>query len=96
MSMSTHVIGFKPPDDIWKKMKAVWESCQEAGVEPPEKVSIFFDYEPPDEAGVEISERDLEKAGAIREYREEMRDGYEILIDKLPKDVKIIRVYNSY
>lgn len=96
MSMSTHVVGFKPPDDKWKKMKEVWDACEAAGVEPPLKVSNFFNDEPPDALGVETSEVELARLGAIREWKAEMREGYEIFIDKLPKDVKVIRVFNSY
>ena len=54
MSMSTHVIGFKPPDEKWKKMKKVWDTCQEAGIDAPKEVVEFFNDCPPDEAGVEV------------------------------------------
>lgn len=96
MSMSTHAIGFKPPDAKWKKMKKAWDACNEAGVDPPKEVDDFFDGESPDDSGVEVSEDTLEKCGALSEFKGDMVDGWEIHIDKLPKDVKIVRVYNSY
>jgi len=91
MGLSTHVMGFRPPDEKWKKMKAIWDACKEADIEAPEDVWKFFNDEPPDEAGVEV---DLGKA--CSDYMEDSRDGFEVDVTKLPKDVKIIRFYNSY
>lgn len=28
MSMSTNVYGIKPPDERWKMMKKVWDTCR--------------------------------------------------------------------
>lgn len=89
MSMSTHVIGFKPPDAKWKKMKEVWDACDKAGVEAPKEVSEFFNWEAPDENGVEV---ELDAA----EWSDEGREGYEIEVSKLPKGVTVIRFYNSW
>ena len=53
MSMSTHVAAVIPPDEEWKKMKAVWDAVSGAkGVPMPPEVVAFFGDEPPDEAGV--------------------------------------------
>ncbi len=96
MSMSTHVVGFKPPDDKWRKMKGIWDSCEEAGINPPKDVNDYFGGEAPGPAGVEVDEDALIECGAVKEHDGDMEDGYEIDVTKLPKDVKIIRVYNSY
>ena len=96
MGMSTHVVGFVPPDAKWKQMKQVWDACEAGGVKIPDEVQKFFNYETPDENGVEIRESDLEKCGAVTEWGDDGRAGYEIHIDKLPTDVKIVRVYNSW
>ncbi len=96
MGMSTHVIGFKPPDEKWKKMKAIYDSCNAAGVSVPREVYEFFNNDTPTEEGVAVSEKDLVKAGAVKAYRDDMKDGYDIFTDKLDPDIKIIRVYNSY
>jgi len=98
MSMSTHVVGFRPPDEKWKKMKAVWEACKKADMDPPEEVQDFFEYEGPDDQGVEVREEALRKAGAISQWEDKdgSASGYEIDVTKLPKDVKIVRVYNSW
>jgi hypothetical protein len=97
MGMSTHVTGFRPADETWRKMKAVWDACEEAGTEIPKEVATFFGDEEPDEAGVELEYGALKKAGAVREWDDGVScNGYEILVDKIPPDVKIVRVYNSY
>lgn len=91
MSMSTNVQGFRPPDEQWQKMKAIWDSCHAAGVDTPQDVISFFNYEAPDPAGVEV---DLHKIA--REWRNEYAQGYEINIDELPEGLKIIRFYNAW
>jgi hypothetical protein len=96
MGMSTHVVGFRPPDEKWKAMAAVWDSCKAAGIEPPREVSEFFDWREPDSNGVEIKETALTKAGAVREWHDDCRSGYEIDVSKLPPDVTVVRVYNSW
>ena len=53
--MSTHIVGFKPPDEKWLKMKAVYESCHEASIDPPDDVMRFFGYEDPSESGVLVN-----------------------------------------
>lgn len=94
--MSTHVIGFSPPDETWQRMEAVWDACHAAGIDPPVAVSEFFDDEPPDTRGVLIDQRGLEKCGAVKAWRDETREGYEVEIAKLPNNVKFIRMYNAY
>lgn len=92
MSMSTHVVGFRPADEKWEKMKAVWDACKTAGVEVPQGVERFFGGEGPgDKPGMEV---DL--SGAVIEWSAEMKNGYEVNLAKLPPDVTIIRFYNSY
>jgi len=92
MGMSTSVVGFRPPDEKWQKMKAIWDACTAADTEPPEAVYDFFEGETPDAAGVQV---DL-KGKAAKEWSNEWAQGYEINIKDLPKDVTIIRFYNSW
>jgi hypothetical protein len=94
--MSKHIIGIKPPDDKWLAMKAVYDACILAKITVPHEVISFFGGDEPDAMGVRVRQSILEKCGAVIEYSADMRDGFEIDITKLPKDVKIIRVYNSY
>ena len=90
--MSIHIAGFREADEKWNKMKAAWDTCKAAGVEIPDAVLVFFDDEyPGDKPGAEV------KLGeAAKEWRDEYYNGYEVDITKLPKDVTVIRFYNSY
>ena len=89
MSMSKHVIGFVPPDDDWKKMKAIYDACEKAGIEPPDEVNEFFDNEKPDASGQKIEIPHEEWHGDISE-------GFEIKVSEIPKQVKVIRFYNEW
>ncbi len=93
MSVSTEIIGFKPADEKWKKMKAIWDSCEKAEIDVPDEVDKFFDGYPPDNAGVEVK---LEGTPCCSEYDSEDGEGFEIQIGKLPKAVKVIRFVNSW
>lgn len=88
--MSTHVIGFRAPDEKWRAMKAAWDSCKAAGVAPPSEVARFFDEREPDTLGIEV--RDL----ALTPWCDDCRDGFELEIAKLPPNVTHLRFYNSY
>jgi hypothetical protein len=90
MGMSTWVRGFVPPDEAWQKMKAVWDACQAAGIDPPPEVEDFFDGKPPDLAGMEV---DL----PVREWNgHEMGAGYELEVSAIPAKVRVIRFWNSW
>ena len=92
MSMTTNVVGFRPADEQWGQMKAVWNCCKEAGVAPPKEVLDFFDFEDPNGLpGMEVA---LGKS--LTEYRSDGRDGFEVDLTKLPPGVTIIRMYNTY
>ena len=93
MEMSTHVEGFKPPDEKWHKMKQVYDACMMAKIAVPQEVDSFFEGSPPDEAGVAV---DLNRNPCCREFSRDTRAGFEIDLRKLPKDVVIIRFTNSY
>lgn len=56
MSMSTHVVGFRPADEKWEQMKTIWLACTKAGIGAPEEVLDFFKHEDPiGKPGIEIS-----------------------------------------
>lgn len=93
MSISINVTGFRPPDEQWKSMKAIWDACKSANVTIPFKVANFFNDMPPDDSGVEV---ELENSPCCNKYDKKMRVGFEITISKLPKDIKIIRFWNGY
>ena len=89
MAMSTYVVGFRPPDERWNQMKAVYDACGDAGVDPPEEVSRFFAWADPD-SGIEV---DLGEAARV--FQTENTSGFEVILDKLPLDLKFIRFINS-
>lgn len=95
MGMSTHVEGLKPPDETWQKMKAVWDACVEAKVNPPDAVQKFFDGVRPDPHGVIV---DLNKAypTCLEHIKSDSKDIWQVNIKRLPPDVTVIRFYNSY
>ena len=95
MSMSAYVVAFRPPDQRWKTMKAVWDACAGAGVELPKEVSAFFNHDSPDDAGVKVDLLYPERHECVREYNERDSEGYEIDVTKLPPGVTILRFYNS-
>ena len=93
MSMSTHIIGIKPPDEKWKKMKAVWDACQAAETEVPKDVGEFFGWEPPNDKGVEV---EIKTHESVEVFKTSYQSGYDINVKELPPDVAIVRVYNSW
>lgn len=93
MSTSMNVVGFRPPDETWKKMKEAWDACARAGVEPPKPVLQFFENIAPDPAGVEVR---IEGFPAVKSYSADMREGYEVDVTRLPPGVTIVRFFNSY
>lgn len=96
MGMSTFVSAFIPPDEKWRQMKAVWDACTRAAVPVPRDVRSFFNEEEPDERGVRIDHSSLENAGVITEWCNDDASGYELHLDKLSRDVKTVRFYNSW
>jgi hypothetical protein len=65
MGVNTHVVAYKLADEKWQAMKAVYDSCLDAGVSIPDQVLKFFNYNRPDSNGVEIIEAELVRCGAI-------------------------------
>jgi hypothetical protein len=94
MSMSSRVIGIKPPDEKWKQMKVVWDACKSAHVNVPKEVYDYFGDSPIDDKGVVV---DLEKIDSVvNEYLAEGESGFEVDLSRLPKDIKVIRFVNSW
>lgn len=85
-------IGLVPPDERWKDMKAIWDACKVAGVEPPEEVHNFFRGSEPEPSGivVDIPQRPYSYSDKFGEHT----IGIEIRVDDIPENVKLIRFYN--
>ena len=94
MGASTHVVGFKTPDDKFKRMLRAYEACKAAGVDVPEEVSLFFNDATPDPAGVTVP---MDNVHGVKEWTDsDMREGYEIDLQAIPPDIQVLRVYMSY
>lgn len=93
MGMSTHVVGFRPPDATWQVMKEVADACKKARVEIPYDVLDFFEGEPPDDdtPGMEVSLGD-----AITPFIADAREGMDVDLRMLPDDIHVVRFYNAY
>jgi len=89
MSITFSVIGFKPPDEKWKQMKAIYDSCEKANVATPKEVDEFFNYDPPSDNGVEV---DL----SLKKLAEDSEEGYLLKVSDIPKDVTLIKIFESY
>lgn len=90
---SRYVVGFRPPGAKWSKMRAAYDACVAADLDIPKEVDAFFNGEAPDASGVKV---DLTEHTCCAEYNDDMIDGFEIDLKKLPKDITIIRFYTSY
>lgn len=89
MSMSTHIVGFTPPDDIWRQMKVIWDGCVAAEIPVPKEVGDFFNWTTPDPSGIEY---DL----TLREWKDDTAQGWELDVESIPGHVKTIRFYNAW
>lgn len=92
MSMSTRVVGFRPPDEKWNQMKVIWDACKAAGIRPPTDVETFFDGREPEPRGIEIripAEKWNDGPNGVSE-------GFEVEVAKIPDHVTHIRFINSW
>jgi hypothetical protein len=97
MGMLSYTVGIKPPDETWRKMVAVYDACADAGIDPPRDVENYFAGDRPDDAGVIVEDATLRDCGAVREWTDgDMREGIEVDLTKIPKDITVIRFINSY
>ena len=91
MGMSMHVVGVVPPDGEWEKMKAAHDACLAAGVEIPEEILSFFEWQEPDPKGLSVK-IDQHVSG----YNTESCQGFDVAIKDLPKNVKVVRFYCNW
>ncbi len=86
MGISLHVIGLRDENDPNHiKMVKAKEALDAAGITWPKEVYDYFDGSTDSDTPLEVN---LEK----QEWRNDYYSGYEIEIDKLPKNIKKIRV----
>lgn len=91
MSMSTHVVGFRAPDEVWQRMKAAYDACKEADIEPPAEVLDFFGHERPDPRGIEVKL-------PITDWSDTSgaQQGFELAVSDIPPQVTHIRFFNAW
>ena len=93
MRLTLHVDGVIPADKRYNEMKAIWEMCERANINPPFEVMEFFNGEKPDSKGVVMEIKEL--PAVSKWYQEDYGQGFEIDIRELPEPIKIIRFYAS-
>jgi hypothetical protein len=96
MSGTLHVVGFKPANDKFKKMKGVWDACTQAGIEIPDEVQCFFRDKEPSDLGVEVILEGMTRDIAVTPYTADMIEGFDVDLTKLDSDIKILRFYVSH
>ncbi len=100
MSMSTSIVAVRDMRQQFDKMWAAKEACEKAGIDYPEELKKYFgsniDYDLKESAEQEMLTYSLSGKPGVVQWGTEMREGYEVDLRKLPKDVKIIRFYNAY
>lgn len=96
--MSTHITAFIPDtDETYQKHKKVLLACKEAEVDLPKATAEYFGYDYPEDCALEEKLTfNLKEGEHYRKFRNEYSNGFEIDINKIPKEVKTIRFYNSY
>lgn len=94
MGMNTYVQGFRPPDEFYLKMKAVWDACLAAHMDPPDEVYEYFDGDKQNADGTGMN---VDISDAVSNWDDgDMRVGLSVDLTKLPKGVTVLRFVNSY
>ena len=90
MGINTYIIGFTPQDENYQKMRQIWENCTEMNISIPDEVDDFFNYEEPNEDGIEMEIPNQEWSDG------DMSTGIEVNIKNIPEIVEKIRFVNSW
>jgi hypothetical protein len=94
------VIGIRPPDDEWKKMKAAWDACEAAGIGKPDKLWEFFGDDGPHEEGLKVKLPIQKVATDDETISIGVRNGHEqcyylVAVDDIPEKISHIKVWLS-
>ena len=95
MSISINLVGYRKADETFHRMKAVYDACKKAKIDPPQSVEKYFGYDSPTQYGNQIALKPDETPG-ITSYNENECDGFDVDLDKLPPEIRVLRFYNSY
>lgn len=98
MSVHTYVQLGRDIDEKTQKYQKILDACNDAGIEPPSEVRIFF--EELDDDDIELEDGVLWEdtaTDAISKYNtDDARSIISVDLSKLPEDVKHVRFVNSY
>lgn len=84
------------PDDKYHNMVAAYKACEAAGVEVPDEIQDYFNYEHPDQnpPGTPIL-LNYHKSKCLTDYCTDNRNGYTLDLSKLPAHVRYLQIYLS-
>lgn len=101
--MNMMVEAYRPPDEKWQAMRDAYNACVSAGVPvPPEVVRFFGDSGAPDDRGIVVRLKWLDRGDPLAHGDERLhpavakdpkRWGYAIEIAKLPEHVTHVMVW---
>jgi hypothetical protein len=98
MGMSTDIKGFIPDTDKdYLRHKRVLLACKENQVSLPKETAAYFNANMPDPYLLEEKlEVELQNGVHYKEWREDMQQGFEVDLTKLPQGVTKLRFYNCW
>lgn len=97
MSMSTHVIAFRDMDGEFKRILEAKKFCDERHLSYPKEVEAYFrGYAGISENGLREQFLTVNIDTILTRWQDESSAGYELEVTQLPKEVKILRFYNSW
>jgi hypothetical protein len=101
--MRSYLEGVKPQDKKWLRMKGAYESCMAAGVDVPQEVLDYFDFDDYEEEYITddglvepLADGHTIQCSAVTRHGEEMQDGFIVDLRELDPEIKILRFVNSY
>jgi hypothetical protein len=95
MSARYSVRGLIPPDDKWNKMFQIYSACAALEIAPPNEVLEFFEYRK-NLKTIEALPFIKKQIPHIKGDDQESEIWYEIKVEDIPKDVKVVQFVISY
>jgi uncharacterized protein YeeX (DUF496 family) len=97
MGVSMHITGLRDLDGRFATMLEIKKICEKAKVSYPKEVLDYFGSELIDYSEEYIKENMLNAdiKSIVREYSDDYREGFEIAVADIPKEIKKIRFYVS-
>lgn len=95
MSMSTYLIGIKPKDENWHRMRMILELCERGKVQAPAEVLKYFEGAPDRSDDGVLVYLSAQSVGC-KEYVSDSKEGFDVDLSKLDPEIKILRFVNSW